>query len=203
MQSWSHVVSEHSPGTGPEELLWERSIAGDPAAFARLFDWHRDRVFRHALRMAGNRQDAEDVIASAFLELWRLRDRVRVVDGSVLPWLLAATTNIGLNAARSRRRYQRFLERLPRTGEEPDVADSIGGLGVTPLLRDAMRTLGTKDAQLLALVALEHYQVNEAAACLGLSSQAARARLHRARKRLQERLGQEPTIKLLIEEMAP
>lgn len=192
----------HSREARAEELLWERSLGGDHTAFARLFDLHRDRVFRHALRLAGNRQDAEDVIASAFLELWRLRERVRVVDGSVLPWLLATATNSGLNAARSRRRYQRLLERLPRAGEVADVADSTDALGVSPLLRDAMRTLRTKDAQLLALVALEGYPVNEAAACLDLSAQAARARLHRARRRLQESLGKDPAIRLLIEEMS-
>jgi RNA polymerase sigma-70 factor (ECF subfamily) len=166
-----------------------------------LFDLHRDRVFRHAWAMAGNRQNSEDVIATAFLELWRLRERVRVVDGSVLPWLLATTTNIGLNASRARRRYQRFLERLPRNSAEPDVAYATSGLGVTPALSDAMRTLRPKDAQLLVLVALEGYQVNEAANCLDLSPAAARARLHRARRRLQQLLGQEPADRLLIEEV--
>ena len=71
-------------------------MPGTGTRFRELFDLHRDRVFRHAWGLAGNRQDAEDVIASAFLSLWRLRQRVRLVDGSVLPWLLATTTNIGL-----------------------------------------------------------------------------------------------------------
>lgn len=183
-----------------EALLWEQALAGDGDAFGQLFDLHRDRVFRHAWGLAGNRQDGEDVIASAFLELWRLRERVRVVDGSVLPWLLATATNIGLNAARSRRRYQRFLERLPRS-QECDAADMTRGLGVAPALRDALRTLSTKDAQLLALVALEGYAVNQAALCLDLSPQAARARLHRARRRLQQQLRQEPALDLLVEKV--
>lgn len=182
-------------------LLWEQSLAGDGDAFGQLFDLHHDRVFRHAWGLAGNRQDAEDVIASAFLELWRLRQRVRLVDGSVLPWLLATTTNVGLNAARSRRRYQRFLNRLPRNTETADVGETTGGLGVAPALRDAMRSLRPKDAQLLALVALEGYKINEAAICLELSPEAARARLHRTRRRLQELLAQDPAIKLLIEEV--
>lgn len=183
-------------------MLWEQALRGDGKAFGQLFDLHRDRVFRHAWGLAGSRQDAEDVIASAFLELWRLRERVRVVEGSVLPWLLATTTNIGLNAARSRRRYQRFLERLPRI-QECDAADLTRGLGVAPALKDALRTLRPKDAQLLALVALEGYPVNQAALCLNLSPEAARARLHRARRRLQEQLRQEPAVRLLIEEVRP
>lgn len=179
-----------------ELLLWQRSLAGDGEAFGRLFDLHRDRVFRHARRLAASRQDAEDVTASAFLELWRLRARVRLVDGSVLPWLLVTTTNFGLNAARSRRRYQRFLERLPRDAEPADVADTASGLVVDARLHEAMRSLRPKDAQLIALVALEGYAVGDAAACLQLSPAAARARLHRTRRQLRDALGQDSVLKL-------
>ena len=181
-------------------MLWPQALAGDGDAFGQLFDLHRDRVFRHAWGLAESRQDAEDVIASAFLELWRLRKRVRVVDGSVLPWLLATTTNIGLNAARSRRRYQQFLQRLPRSAE-CDLEDVNRGLGLSPALRDALRMLRPKDAQLLALVALEGYKISEAAMCLDLSPEAARARLHRARRQLQEQLRQEPAVRVLMEEV--
>src|ERR1700733_6941569 len=106
-----------------DEWLWSRSLAGDGRAFGGLFDRYRDTVFRHACRLAGTRQDAEDLVASAFLELWRSRSKVQLVDGSVLPWLLVTTTNLGRNASRARRRYRRFLERLPRVEEHPDTAD--------------------------------------------------------------------------------
>ena len=49
--------------------LWRRSLAGDGEAFGALFDRRRDRVFAHACRVVLTRQDAEDVVASAFLEL--------------------------------------------------------------------------------------------------------------------------------------
>lgn len=201
MPNLSDAAPDRSTKRSFESLTWERARAGDGVAFGQLFDLHRDRVFRHAWRLAGSRQDAEDVTASAFLELWRLRQRVRLVDGSALPWLLATTTNIGLNAARSRRRYRRFLERLPRSAEEAEVVDTAPGLGVTPVLREAMRTLKPKDAQLLALIALEGYAVGEAAICLDLSPDAARTRLHRARRQLQGLLGQEPAVRLLSEEI--
>lgn len=169
-----------------DEHLWGRSREGDAEAFAVLFDRHRDRVFRHARRLAGDqREDAEDLVAAAFLEMWRRRRRVRLVDGSVLPWLLATTTNLGLNANRARRRYSRALARLPRTAAvQPDTADvALGfhGLAIDGHLRAALRALKPRDAQLLALVALEDYTVTAAAECLDLSESAARVRLHRAR----------------------
>jgi RNA polymerase sigma factor (sigma-70 family) len=157
-----------------------------------LFDRHRDRVFRSALRLAHSRQDAEDVAASAFLELWRRREDVRVVEGSILPWLLVTTANLGRNAARSRRRYRDLLDRLPRHEDAPDTAAVVldaQGLGVDAQLRDAIRTLSATDAQLIALVVLDGYRVAVAAELLGLSDSSARSRLHRARQKLRKQLG--------------
>ncbi len=93
---------------------WLLAAGGDGEAFGRLFDAHHARVHRHAARLAGSTHDAEDVLAAAFLELWRQRERVRVVDGSVLPWLLVTTTNLALNQRRWLRRHRAFLDRLPR-----------------------------------------------------------------------------------------
>jgi len=173
--------------------LWIRSLDGDSSAFGELFDKHRDRVFRHALRLSGNAHDAEDATASAFLELWRRRNHVRVVKGSVLPWLLVTTTNVCRNAQRAARRYKSFIAALPRDphvlGAEDEVVrryplDSVG----VPLI-NALRTLSTTDMQLFALVYLEDYPIADAAIVLGLSTTAAKTRLHRSRVRLRSALG--------------
>lgn len=92
-----------------DERLWSRSIKGDGEAFRALYIRHRDRIFRHAYRLSGDRQDAEDIMATAFLELWRRRAKVRVVEGSVLPWLLVTTTNTARNSGRAALRYRRLF----------------------------------------------------------------------------------------------
>lgn len=153
----------------------------------RIFDDTHPRVYRHARRLCASTQDAEDVTAGAFLELWRRRDRVTIVDGSVLPWLLATTTNLALNQRRGLRRYQAFLARLPRT--EPssdDAAESAlaGDLDVDPALLVAIRDLPKLDQQLLALVGLEGYPLKDAASALDVSAQAARSRWQRIKRRL-------------------
>jgi RNA polymerase sigma factor (sigma-70 family) len=159
-----------------------------------LFDLHRDRVFRHACRLAESRQDAEDLVASTFLEFWRRRDRVRVVDGSVLPWLLVTATNLSRNAARGTRRYRQLIERLARADNHHDVADVAAEnhvLGVGATVQAALRSLGKTDAQLFALVALEGYSVGDAAGLLNLSVPAAQTRMHRTRVKLRTQLGEQ------------
>lgn len=123
----------------------------------------------------------------AFLELWRLRKRVRVVDGSVLPWLLATTTNVALNHRRGVRRYQRFLAKLPHADVGVDAADQSlqrVDIDVDPQLLDEIKGLSATDQRLLALVAFEGFRLREAAAALGLSVDAARSRWQRIRRRL-------------------
>ena len=172
-----------------ETALWSRARSGDGRAFAALFDAHRDRAFRHALRFVASAHDAEDVVAAAFFELWRKREAVRVVDGSVLPWLLVTTTNLARNSGRGVRRYRAAIDRLPRSQDLTDPAETAAERIGREQLLDAVRSLGDPDASLVLLTALEGFSAAEAGAAVGLSPGAARVRLHRARKRLQQRLG--------------
>lgn len=165
--------------------LWRDALAGDGEAFGALFDRHRDRVFRHAYRLVQHTADAEDTLAAAFLELWRRRGAVRLVDDSVLPWLLLTATNCARNLARSRRRYGAVLEALPREAGTVDAPQDP----MDATLVAAISRLRPRDARLLALVAVADLEIQEAALVVGLSPGAARVRLHRIRATLQDDLG--------------
>lgn len=163
-------------------------MAGSSEAFAWIFDLHRDRVYRYALRLLGNVHDAEDVTAGAFFELWRRRDAVAVVDGSVLPWLLVTTSNLSRNAARSLRRYRALLRSLPRSepssGAGEVAEERMEASSGERQVREALRSLSGSDAALIAMTAFEGFSPREAATALGISEGAARTRLHRARARI-------------------
>ena len=81
--------------------MWDRARQNEGDAFGQLFDLHRHRVFARALGLMENWHDAENVTAAAFFELWRRRRAVRIVHGSVLPWLLVTTVNLARNGRRS------------------------------------------------------------------------------------------------------
>ena len=147
--------------------LWSATLRADDRAFSEIFDTHQVRVVRHAAHLIAERCDAEDVAAVAFLELWRLRRQVRIVDGSVLPWLLVTTTNIARNTTRSFRRYNRLLRSLPRDhGVSTDPADAIESQlssQKASLLEHAMESMGRTDSTLLILTAIEGLSAAEAA----------------------------------------
>ena len=175
-----------------EATAWVAVLGNDGDAFVAVFDQHRDRVYRHALRLTTNVHDAEDVTAGAFLELWRRRKSVRVVDDSVLPWLLVTTTNLSRNLTRGLRRYRVLIAALPRAEvakSAEDVALSrIEDLRTAERVRSAMSGLSSSDAALITLIMFEHFSPAQAAIALGISNGAARTRLHRARNRMTEAL---------------
>ncbi|MGV8967781.1 MAG: RNA polymerase sigma factor [Cellulomonas sp.] len=169
---------------------WALSVEGDGHAFGVIFDRYRDRVFRHACRLVESRHDAEDVTAAAFLELWRRRRDVRLVAGSVLPWLLVTTSNVARNSSRSTRRYRQFLDRLPREPVGPDTADVAFRREIADVeLGAALRSLSPQDLHLVTLVVLEGCSLAEAAVVLQLTPSAAKTRMHRARHRLRAAMG--------------
>jgi len=174
--------------TSGEAERWSAALAGSSEAFAGFFDLYRDRVYRHALRLLGNVHEAEDVTAGAFLELWRRRDAVTLVGGSVLPWLLVTTSNLSRNAARSLRRYRSLLRSLPRSvpssGAGEVAEERLEASSVNRQVRQALRSLSAPDAALISMTAFEGFSPSEAAAALGISEGAARTRLHRARTRV-------------------
>ncbi|GAB3216278.1 hypothetical protein GCM10027586_07830 [Kineococcus gypseus] len=182
--------------------MWVASRAGDGAAFGVLFDRHHARVHQHARRLLDSPTDAEDVTAAAFLELWRRREDVRLVAGSLLPWLLVTCTNLARNTQRARRRYRELLARLhqhPRGAQVPDAAeDALAQQVGDERLAVALRALRAVDLQLITLVALEGFSVAEAASAVGLREGAAKTRLHRARTRLRAALAEHPEAQRLL-----
>ncbi len=178
-----------------ETALWSAALSRDERAFGALFDRHRDRVFRHALRLVEFRAEAEDVTAAAFFELWRRRDAVRVVDGSVLPWLLVTTTNLCRNASRGTRRYHAMLAGFPRgeDGTDPAVVagDRVDRDQDAARLHRAIAMLSSDDAALLVLTVVEGWTTARAAEAIGIRPDAARTRLTRIRRKVRAHLENE------------
>lgn len=178
-------------GPSDGELLFRLS-RGDEPAYRMLHDRHQMPVFRLSLVLMHTSWDAEEVAATAFFELWRRRDKVRIVDGSVLPWLLATTSFAAKNSLRSRRRYQRLLHRIPHDGAVPDHADEVAramdSLKITENVREALRELNPREASVVILCIVHEVPLAEAAVVLGVPEGTVKSRLSRVKTRLRGEL---------------
>lgn len=167
-----------------DEADWTRACEGDGEAFARIFDRHRERVYRHSLRLAPSPTEVDDAVAITFLEAWRNRQRARLIEGSLLPWLLVTATNVTRNQARSARRHALFLARLPPVEHAADHAD----LHDDGPASKALRSLSTADRHVITLCVLEGLTDREAAQALGVAVGTVKSRLSRAKRRLAAQL---------------
>jgi RNA polymerase sigma-70 factor (ECF subfamily) len=135
---------------------------------------------------------AEEAVAIVFLEAWRLRKRVRLVDGSLLPWLLAVTSRVTSNVARSQRRYARMLAELPppESQESPfvELDERLDGEVRRQAVADAIRSLAPRDRAVVELCLIEELPLADAAAALDLPVGTVKSRLHRARGQLRTKL---------------
>lgn len=160
---------------------WRSAVEGNGEALGELFDLHHSRVYRHSLRLVPSPVDAEDVVAVVWLEAWRKRERIRFVDGSMLPWLLVVATNTALNFNRSARRYRTLIKRLPPPAPHPDHADSFADAG---LAQAALAELSRAHREVVALCVLNGYSEAEAASALGVPAGTVKSRLSRANRAL-------------------
>ena len=157
------------------------------ARFYRLCEAHTAAVTAYALRRV-SRQDAADVVAETFLVAWRRLDEIHD-ERSALPWLYAVARRVLLSQQRATRRQQAIAERVA-SAERLGVPQGEGApLGWWRLL-EALAGLSEREREVLMLAAWEELSSSEAALVLDCSAAAFRIRLHRARRRLRERLAQ-------------
>lgn len=163
---------------------WALVLGGNGEAFGRIFDRRKQQVRRQARRLLDSASDVDDAIAIVFLEAWRKRSSVRVVEGSLLPWLLVTTMHVARNIRRGRARYEGLLTRLPPPSPAMDPSAALDDRGALI----ALRGLSVTDQQVLTLCVLEGWSERDAAAALGVAAGTVKSRLHRAKRRLAQRL---------------
>jgi RNA polymerase sigma-70 factor (ECF subfamily) len=89
----------------------------DEETFETIFKRYYPLVFQLAYRCTGQREEADDIAQEAFLRFYR-RPPHATSDPERRAWLCRVTTNLGLNALRSR---QRRISREEKAGGNVEV----------------------------------------------------------------------------------
>lgn len=159
----------------------------DEAWFRRFYEEHYAAILGYALRRSADPQDAADVVADTFLVAWRRRQTIPAGAEARL-WLYGVARRTLANQRRGTARRGRLGERLRQElALRPSGAEERDGDG-DGAIRAALAALRPADRELLLLTAWEGLQPRELAVVLGCSPNAAKVRLHRARKRLADEL---------------
>ena len=156
----------------------------DRAAFAALFETHFDAVLAYARRRTDQLSDAEDVVADSFTVVWRRRADLPPDPSQHLPWLYGIARRVVANQRRGSARRIRLWERLKAL----PVGQGTAGSARLSSAVEALARLSDDDQEILRLVAWEDLSHAEVAVALGITTNAAAIRVHRARRRLEAQL---------------
>ena len=169
------------------ETLLSAAQDGDRAALEALLSRHRETVFRYGLRYCGSTEDTEDAVQETLWAAARYITSFRRA-AAVTTWLFTIVRN----------KCHRLVSSSWHRHTEPDLADVLPHIPdsrqsveeqvameqIRRILAAALSRLEANHREVLLLRDVEGLTAPEAADRLGISVQALKSRLHRAREQL-------------------
>ncbi|QDL99154.1 RNA polymerase sigma factor [Rhodopseudomonas palustris] len=174
------------PRDEDDELL-DRLANDDEGAFRRLVERHIDRAFSVALRILGNRDDAEDVVQDTMLKVWTRRGQWEHGRAKFSTWLYRVVTNRCIDLHRQPRTDN--VEAVPEPADtQPDAVSTIQRDEVTILLERAMQQLPEQQRIAVILSYHENMSNREIADVMETTVSAVESLLKRGRQQLRDLL---------------
>jgi RNA polymerase sigma-70 factor (ECF subfamily) len=175
-------------------------LAGKPAAFDRFVDSYNSKLFRYSYAMCRQREDAEEVAQETLMKVFQNLDQLQQPE-RLKPWIF----RIAKNACLMKRRKSVFAPKEELSLDElkpikdgamkleiADWAQLPDEAAANSELRQALDTAVADLPELYRAVFLlrdaEQLSTEDAAEILGISADAVKTRLHRARLALRKQL---------------
>lgn len=175
----------------PDAELLHAVRQGDSRALATLLERHAPSVYRFGLKLCGDPQDAQDVVQETLLAATRSLQNFRG-DASISTWLYT----VARNACRKRSRGSKgapatvepLSEDVPQASGEPGPDEALERRALARALDAELAHLSPTEREVLVLRDVEGLSASEVAEIVGISVQAVKSRLHRARAALRARM---------------
>jgi RNA polymerase sigma-70 factor (ECF subfamily) len=174
-----------NPHTDPQLVL--DAIAGDVDAFAELSRRYRDAYTRFAVRMVGNRDDAEDALQSAFIRAYRALDQCRDPE-RFGAWLYQIVANECRTFVARRARRERRVVRDELRLNEATVRPAVDAEDTIEDIEYALAQLDVEQREAFVLKHVELLSYEEMAEITNTGISALKMRVKRACSRLRELL---------------
>ena len=156
--------------------LVARVIAGDRAGFEVLVRRHNQRLYRAARAITRSDVDAEDVLQQTWLNVFRHLAQFRG-DAVFTTW----ATRIAVNEALATVRRRPILVEVTDDASGEPADDPVTRAQLGKLLEECLNAIPQGNREVMVLRDLLELDTAETASCLGVSEEAVRVRLHRAR----------------------
>lgn len=148
----------------------------------------KGKLFRLAVSLLSDRQEAEDTLQDAFLKLWNMRGKLREYN-SVEALAVTMTKNLCLDKLRSYRHRKQDaseVESLPVRSDFPNPAKEAELSESFASVHRIMQSLPDQQRLVMHMRDIEHYTYDEIEELTGLSRNNIRVNLSRARKNVRQ-----------------
>ena len=177
-------------GTDDERNLIRRCLDGDASAFEPLVERYHRPLFRVAVRMLGDREDARDATQTAFLKAYVA---LATCDGErrFFSWIYRIVVNECLNTLRSRRPMETVSLENDRLSLAAAAAHTVEAGERHVRIRRALLQLTADQRDVIVMRHFAELSYGEIALELGVPEKTVKSRLFSARQRLCELLAGE------------
>jgi RNA polymerase sigma-70 factor (ECF subfamily) len=169
--------------------LAHRIRSGDREALGELYDRYASVALATALRVVGDRDQAEDVVHDAFVAVWRKIDRYDAARGSLRSWLLTVVRNRAIDRIRTSRPSldvaDADAQSLLRSGPNPTWEEAVRRLSAADV-RAALEALPEEQRTAIELAYFGGHTYREIASITGVPQGTANGRLRLALAKLRE-----------------
>lgn len=172
-----------------ELLCVQQVLSGNTSAFAYFVETYQDMAMTIALRICGNRQDAEDIVQESYLKAFRNLHSFRS-DSKFSTWLYRIVYNTAVTHIHARMwttDYGKEAEDVPALSDDnPEL--QMEETEKKEMVSEILDQMTKGDALLLTLYYMEDHSVKEVAKITGLNESNVKVKLFRARKAFKEKL---------------
>ena len=170
-----------------DDALLAQYSQGDAAAARALTARLTPRVFGHAVRVLGDRAEAEDVAQDAMMRLWKVAPDWRMGEAKVSTWLSRVTANLCTDRLR-RKRGVGLDEVDEPLDPSPSVSDQLQTRERMNALQAGLQTLPERQRQAVILRHIEGLANPEIAEILEISTEAVESLTARGKRALAQAL---------------
>lgn len=178
-----------------ERGLLRRLRARDESALAELYDALAPWVLGLAFRILQDEDEAEEVVADTFTQVWTRVDRHDETRGALVPWILSIARHRALDELRRRTRWWRRAERWGEVQIAEHDADTqapveaaIPGWPVHREVHRALASLPEEQQRVVTLAYFEGLSHSEIARRLGQPLGTVKTRIRAAQAKLADAL---------------
>ena len=177
--------------SGTDSLYIQKVLEGDAKAYSFLVDKYKDMAYTVALRIVGNREDAEEIAQDAFVKAYQSLNSFKG-NAKFSTWLFKIVYNASISKTRKKKVVNVDLgHEIIQNYTEDEIYESLNKIDMNEqqvLVKKVIDSLDPVESALINLYYFENLPTEEIADILNLGISNVKVKLHRTRAKMNKEI---------------